>query len=154
MARSFDQNILAIKDDKISLIINHIIDKETIYELTDACFDIVLNDTKQTIGNICFDYTLSEGFDYSGNVGYTIDEEYRNMGYASKALKLLKEFIKEISFTGDKDLYVAMLPENIYSEKVAINNGGILCYEGSIPKEHIIRITENIKDVKVYKIKM
>lgn len=154
MSRSFDQNILIIKNDKISLIINHIIDKKSIYDLTDACLDIVLNDTKEIIGNICFDYTLSEGFDYSGNVGYTIDEKYRNMGYASEALNLLKEFINQITFTGDKNLYVAMLPENIYSEKVAINNGGILCYEGAIPKEHIIRITENIKKVKVYKIKM
>ena len=154
MSRSFNQNILAIKDEKISLIINHIIDKKTIYDLTDAYFDIILNETKEIIGNICFDYSLSEGFDYSGNIGYSINKEYRHMGYATEALKLLKEFLKQISFNGDKDLYVAMLPENKYSEKVAINNGGILYYEGLIPKEHIIRIREGIKNVKVYKIKM
>ena len=148
------QDLIAIKNDEISLVIDYIPDTKKTDELTDAYFHIVLNETNDVVGHIAFDYSLSSGFDYSGNVEYSIKEEYRNKKYATKALALLKQLLKSNTFNGDKDLYISMLPENKYSEKVAINNGGTLYYEGKLPKEHIIRITDKIKKVKVYQIKI
>ena len=148
------EDLIAIKNDEISLVMDYMPTTENTVELTHAYFHIVLNETNDVVGHIAFDYSLSSGFDYSGNVEYSIKEEYRNKKYATKALALLKKLLKSNTFDGDKDLYISTLPENIYSQKVAVNNGGILYYDGEVPKEHIIRITDKIKKVKVYQIKI
>ena len=112
-------------------------------------FDIVLNETKEIVGDICIHN--SEDFSYEGNVGYTIKREFRNNHYATRALKLLKELVKSKSGVR-KTLYVATLPNNIKSQKVALNNGGVLCYDGSVPKNERINYIDGVEKVKVYRI--
>lgn len=62
----------------------------------------------------------------SGNIGYIIDEKYRNKGYATKGLKLLIELIKEKKLIKEKELYFTCLQNNKYSIKVILNNGGYI----------------------------
>ena len=59
-----------------------------------------------------------------GNVSYQIDDQFRNNGYATKALKLLVKLLKQNNFKGDKDLYFWVSYYNEPSKKVILNNGG------------------------------
>ena len=116
-------------------------------------FNIILNDTKQTIGQISFNYKNS-GFSYGGNVSYHIEEEFRGNHYATQALDLLKQLLKENLFSGDKDLYIATTPENYKSQKVILNNNGELFYKGKVPEDDSINFIDGVKNVCVYRIKM
>lgn len=115
-------------------------------------FDIILKTTMEKVGQISFNYLYDSGFSYSGNVSYEIEKDFQNHHYATMALNLLKDLLKSNEFTGDKDLYVAVLPDNIYSQKVAENNNGVLCYDGKVPEDECIYYIDGIKEVKVYKI--
>lgn len=118
------------------------------------CLDIILNETKEIVGEISFDYCCSSGFSYGGNVGYEIYDEYQSNHYATRALGLLKELVKENCSTNDRDLYLATIPENIKSQRVILNNGGELVYEGSIPEDDIMYCINGVKNVHVYRIKI
>lgn len=129
-------------------------DKEDINNEKYTNFDIILNETREKIGNISFDYCCASGFTYGGNVSYYIKEGFRNKKYASYALSLLKKLLINNYFTGDKDLYISILPNNIYSQKVAEYNGGEIIYSGSVPADDSLNYIDGVKDVVVYKIKL
>lgn len=142
-----------ISDDEITLSSNRYSSIDTVNYKKICSFNIILNNTKEQIGKIAFN--LEKGnFTYDGNVGYEIKEEFRNMGYASRALKLLKEIVKTNKYVGDKDLFVSTSPDNIYSQKVAINNDGQLIYEGDVPEKDPFNYKHRMDKVKVYQIRM
>jgi hypothetical protein len=116
--------------------------------------DIILNETREKIGNISFDYLCCSGFTYGGNVSYDICEQFRHKHYATRALKLLKELLIKNKYKGDKDLYIAALYENIYSQKVALNNDGKLVYAGLVPEYDPLYFFQGVEKVFVYKIKL
>lgn len=117
-------------------------------------FDIVLNSTKENVGGISFDYLCNSGFTYSGNVGYHINKDYQNNHYGTRALGLLVRTLKDNEFDGDKDLYIAATPENIASQKTALNNNAELIYDGDVPENDSVNYIDGLKKVKVYRIKM
>lgn len=117
-------------------------------------FNIILEETKEIVGEISYNYITDAGFSYGGNTSYEIKTPFRKNHYATEALSLLKKLLIENEFEGDKDLYIAVRPENEYSKKVAQNNGGFLVYEGAVPEGELIRSLDQVKEVKVYKIKM
>lgn len=92
-------------DNEITLLMQK--DEEEIY------FKIMLNDTFEEIGHIIYTYKNSE---LTGNLSYFIYEEYRNNGYAKKALYML---VKDIKKLDNKDLYLSITPSNKASLKVA-----------------------------------
>ncbi|MCH5166515.1 MAG: hypothetical protein J1F35_01355 [Erysipelotrichales bacterium] len=110
--------------------------------------------TFETVGTIEFYLNLKgqDNFSFSGNVEYNISEEYSNNGYASSALALLKSYINSLSDEYNKELYVATLVEDLYYQQVAIKNGGVLAYDGPIPKGERLRSLNKIDDIKIYKI--
>ena len=117
-------------------------------------FDIIKNATLERIGKIGFHaFKLDELF-YGGNIDYTIYERFRNQGYGTESLALLKEILKENTYAIKDGLLISTIPENIYSQKIAIKNGGILIYEGEVPKDNLLYQLDHVKDVKVYKISM
>ena len=81
-----------IENDVIYLSISHrsLYKDIDINQLGYACFDIIIKETKEKVGNISFDYSCNYGFTYSGNVSYNIEEPFRNKHYATMALGLLK----------------------------------------------------------------
>lgn len=88
-------------------------------------FDIVLNDTKEKVGNISFNYNRDvKSEDSIGNVIYEVFDQYQNNGYCTRALSLLKKFVKNVEFNGDKDLYFWIWHDNEASKKVVLHNGG------------------------------
>ena len=71
---------------------------------------------------------LAEMFDYKKReskitIGYRLNEDYWNKKIASNALKLMVEYlVNEIGIT---ILNAFVMPENLYSSKVLLNNGFI-----------------------------
>lgn len=71
---------------------------------------------------------LAEMFDYKKRenkitVGYRLNEDYWNKKIASNALKLMIEYlVNEIGIT---TLKAFVMPENLYSSKILLNNGFI-----------------------------
>ena len=113
-------------------------------------FKIILNETKETIGEI--DFELGEEFKYSGNVSYAIREQFRENYYATKALKLLVDLVDNNESDVDKSLFISVKVNNVASQKVALNNGATLVYDGDVPKDDSLYYIDGIKQVKVYKI--
>lgn len=143
-----------IKDDKITLSWPCRFNETDVNKRDYEFFDIILNDTREMIGNISFDYRLRAGFSYGGNVAYNIKKKYRGNHYASKALNLLKQLLKDNEFEGDKDLYVATVIDNSASQHVAMNNEGELVYKGKVPENDSVNYIDGVKKVTVYKIKL
>lgn len=50
-------------------------------------FDIYVNDVK--VGEVHLRTGMTKGLQYSGQIGYIVDEEHRGNGYAVRAVKLL-----------------------------------------------------------------
>lgn len=142
-----------ISDEEITLSSNRYSSIDSVNSKKNCALNIILNDTKEKVGQITFNLT-NDGFTYNGNVGYEIKEEFRNKGYASRALKLLKEVIKTNNHVGDKDLFVSTNPDNIGSQKVAIKNAGELIYDGEVPKNNSLNYKYGMDKVKVYQIRM
>lgn len=111
-----------ISDGIISLSIWEKIENDEINNKLIETFDIVLNDTGENIGSISFDY-YSRNLQF-GNVSYAILNEFQNKGYATRALRLLVNLLKNNNYEGNKDLYFWISYYNEYSQKVVLNNGG------------------------------
>lgn len=142
-----------INNDKITLSWAYRFGSTDISVIKGETLDIILNETKEKIGKISYDYQCRSGFTYGGNISYSIKEEFRSRHFATDALNLLKELLNSNKYSGDKDLYISTLPTNEHSKKVAINNGGSLIYKGSVPKEDFLSRC-GIDEVYVYQIKM
>lgn len=100
---------------------------ETINNKKSQTLDIILNETKEKVGSIHFDYSLDVNSKNSvGNVSYEIFEQFQNKRYATRALKLLIEIVKNNKYEGNKDLYFWICCDNEASKKVVLNNGGHL----------------------------
>ena len=76
------------------------------------------------------------------------------MHYATRALRLLKQYIANQFAEEAKNLYISTLPDNIYSQQVALKNGAELIYEGAVPETETVRAIDGVKEVKVYQIKL
>lgn len=84
-------------------------------QYVDCCiYDICLKDGK-AIGTISAKLGFNESVFYIGNIGYSINEEYRGNGYAGEAVEVIKELFKNNGF--DK-VYITQNPENLASKRV------------------------------------
>ena len=131
--------------------------KETDINIQDReLLNIILNSTNEKIGDIsfCFINYRKDGFTYDGNISYQIDDEFQNKGYATMALGLLKELLKDNKKIKNKNMFISTLPDNIFSQKVALNNGGKLIYSGLVPKDDSLYSIGGIEEVKIYQIKI
>ena len=129
------------KDNKISLIMPDWHTGE--YDL----YEIVVNDSNEVVGNIKFHYELDKVI---GNVEYFVFEEYRNKGYAKRALKLLAKNVYKLDET---DLFISILPDNTASIKVALSAGAVLEKKVEIPHRYIFGENGKYKYANMYIIK-
>lgn len=77
------------------------------------------NDPEKLVG-------LAEMFDYKKReskitIGYRLNEDYWNQKITTNALKLIVEYL--VNDIGIKTLQAFVMPENLYSSKVLLNNG-------------------------------
>lgn len=114
----------------------------------EAYFKIILNETLEEIGHISYTY---ENDSIVGNLSYFIYEEYRNKGYGKKALKLLVDNIRRID---DNDLYLAIIPNNIASIKLAESQNAKYVGDVNIPSKYIFSDDGKYSYANMYKIKI
>lgn len=114
----------------------------------EAYFKIILNETLEEIGHISYTY---ENDSIVGNLSYFIYEEYRNKGYGKKALKLLVDNIRRID---DNDLYLAIIPNNIASIKLAKKCNAKYIGDVNIPPKYVFSDDGKYSYANMYKIKI
>ena len=114
----------------------------------EAYFKIVLNETLEEIGHISYTY---ENDSIVGNLSYFLYEEYRNKGYGKKALKLLVDNIRRID---DNDLYLAIIPDNIASIKLAKSQNAKYIGDVNIPTKYVFSDDGKYSYANMYKIKI
>ena len=84
-----------IVGDRINLKFVNLVPAVPEKQFVDCCnYDIYLKDGTK-IGEISAKLGTNEFTFYIGNVGYSIDEQYRGYGYAVEAVKLIKNFLKK-----------------------------------------------------------
>ena len=148
-----------IKDDSVNVVIGD----ETLKLVLFNCYKvnpewmnmkIVLNETNEIIGEIEFNLKKKDqkNFSYMGNVSYEIYPLFRNQGYCTKALELVKEYISKEAEEYNKLLYISTVIGNTASQAVAEKCGGILCYEGKVPENDRAKFLSKVDEVKIYKI--
>lgn len=102
---------LEISNDEISLYSSRQPDTP-LNELKSERYLIVKNDTQEAVGNIKFAFRET-------NISYAIDKSFQGNHYASKALKLMLELIKDNVNFQDTNLYVRIYKDNLASIKTA-----------------------------------
>ena len=114
----------------------------------EAYFQIILNETYEEIGHISYTYENNE---VVGNLSYFIYKEYRNKGYAKMALKL---FVNNVRNIDDKDLYLAITPDNIASIKLAKSQNAKFIGTVSIPARYVFSDDGKYSYANMYKIEI
>ena len=113
-----------------------------IYEACQLRFLIEDTEITKVVGIIdIFDF---DAFNSRAAVGVLIDKSYHNRGYASSALKILKEYC--FNFLALTMLYAHIPSENDASLKLFANHG-FNC-SGDLKSWH--RVGKNFLDVKIY----
>ena len=141
-----------ITNDKIGLLSNSF--DTNIATSAFLSFDVVKCDTLELVGEIGFQATEYDEFFYGGNVDYTIYDSFQHQGYGTQSLSLLKELLQQNTYAIKEGILISTLPDNIYSQRIAIKNGGILIYEGTVPRNTSLYQIDHVEEVKVYQIQM
>lgn len=129
------------KNDEISLVL------PDWHDGPEEFYEIILNKTNEAVGNICYRYETSKTL---GNVHYNVFEEYRGNNYAKKALKLLSENIHRLD---DKDILIAIIPDDVSYLKTAVGAGAKFMKRANIPKGSNLSQGGKYVDVDIYMIK-
>lgn len=116
-------NNKCISNDDLSLTKSAYLDMEI--------FAIYLND--MYIGNISISLD-------NNNVSYYILRQFRNQGYATKALTLLIKLFQNKEYVNIKEVLLTTKKDDIYSQKVILNNGGILISKANNLNTYVIKI--------------
>lgn len=109
--------------------------------------NIILNETSEIVGYISFNYIDTK---YLGDFGCHIYDKYRNKHYATHAMLLLKKLLKNIK----KEILLSISYDNIISDKIISKLDAELIFEGIVPEEYSKNYSEELKHVKVYKLKI
>lgn len=141
-----------ITNDKIGLLSSDL--DTNIATSAFLSFDVVKCDTLELVGEIGFQATEYDEFFYGGNVDYTIYDSFQHQGYGTQSLSLLKELLQQNTYAIKEGILISTLPDNIYSQRIAIKNGGILIYEGTVPRDTYLYQIDHVEEVKVYQIQM
>ena len=141
-----------ITNDNIGLLSSDL--DTNIATSTFLSFDVVKCDTLELVGEIGFQPTEYDGFFYGGNVDYTIYDSFQHLGYGTQSLSLLKELLQQNTYAMKEGILISTLPDNIYSQRIAIKNGGNLIYDGLVPRDTSLYKIDHVEEVKVYQIKM
>ena len=132
-----------ITNDKIGILSNSF--DTNIATSAFLSFDVVKCDTLELVGEIGFQATLYDEFFYGGNVDYTIYDSFQHLGYG---------LLQQNTYAMKEGILISTLPDNIYSQRIAIKNGGILIYDGLVPRDTSLYKIDHVEEVKVYQIQM
>ena len=133
--------IRPLSDEELEELCNSVTDaeeKKAYGEMLEGCrshhvnrlwytaWEISLRETGERVGDICFKGTPENN---ETEIGYGIDEQHRNRGYASEAVKAMTEW----AFSNSGELYFVTAqaaPENNASIRVLQKNGFVPAGQG------------------------
>ena len=99
-------------------------------------FSITPANQNKVIGAIHLRLGFNDGIYYAGHIGYIIDEQYQNNGYATRACLLIKELAKK---HGYNNILITTNPTNHASIRVCEKIGAKLIRVVNLPKDSELR---------------
>ena len=125
-----------LKDGEIELRLDHTAEANPAKKWAPAYFFDICDPKGARMGTIDLRVGYNEFLYYAGNIGYTVEPEYRGHHYAGKACLLLFELAK---MHGMKELIITCNPDNIASAKTCEYVGGVLERIAELPKDNPMR---------------
>jgi len=113
-------------------------------------YDIVLHGTDTVVGEINARFGHNEFLYYGGNVGYTVNDEYRGKGFAVEALQLLKQVFLQ---KGMDKIYITQNLENIASKRVCEKVGARFIETVELPPDNDMRIKRGETHKNIWELK-
>lgn len=99
------------------------------------------------VGRITLRTSYSDINYYTGHIGYEIIEKYRNNGYATNALYLLKDKINQLKYDY---VWITCNPNNTYSKKV-INKFATYVETVEVPDRYMVCLNNEDKVKEIYR---
>jgi len=114
-------------------------------------YDIVLHDTQTIIGECDARIGYNDNIFYGGNIGYSVNPEYRGHGYAGEAVKLLYKVFQENDIN---KIYITNNPENINSKRVCEKLGANFLGLFELPADNPMRIEDGESHKNIFEIEL
>lgn len=130
----FDTSFL--KDEEISLVLERTAAANPERGWVPAYYFAIRNKDGAKIGECDLRVGHNENTYYGGNIGYSINEEYRGHHYAGKACLLLFELAKRHNMDY---LIISCDPDNVASRKTCEYAGGKLSEIAELPEGNDMR---------------
>lgn len=130
----FDTSFL--KDEEISLVLERTAAANPERGWVPAYYFAICNKDGTKIGECDLRVGHNENTYYGGNIGYSINEEYRGHHYAGKACLLLFELAKRHNMDY---LIISCDPDNVASKKTCEYAGGKLSEIAELPEGNDMR---------------
>ena len=111
-------------------------------------FDIIEKNSDMAFGEISLRLGFTDGLYYGGHIGYTVKEEYRNMGVATAACEIILKLVKAHGFN---KIIITNNQPNKASRRVCEKIGGRLVRVARLPKWHDLYI-DGQRFVNIYEI--
>ena len=93
----------------------------------------------------------NENIYYAGNIGYSVNEEFRGHHYAAKACFLLFMLARK---HGMKEVIITCNPDNIASARTCEMVGGELIETAELPMDNPMRIEDGETHKRIYRVKL
>ena len=100
-------------------------------------FDIIEKNSGAAFGKISLRLGFTDGLYYGGHIGYTVNENYRNMGVATAACEIILELVKAHGF---KKIIITNHHINKASRRVCEKIGAKLVRIARLPEWHDLYI--------------
>ena len=100
-------------------------------------FDIIEKNSDMVCGEISLRLGFTEGLYYGGHIGYTVNEDYRNMGVATVACGIILELVRAHGF---KKIIITNNHTNKASRRVCEKIGARLVRIAKLPQWHDLYI--------------
>ncbi|MDE6516898.1 MAG: GNAT family N-acetyltransferase [Acetatifactor sp.] len=125
-----------LKSDEISLVLEKTVDGNDEKGWVPAYHFAICNDRGTKMGVCDLRIGHNNNLYYGGNIGYSVDEEYRGHHYAGKACLLLFELARKHDL---EYLIITCNPDNYASRKTCEYAGGELLEIAELPEDSDMR---------------
>jgi hypothetical protein len=114
--------------------------------------NIISKKDLKIIGSIECYFSKEDNLQYRGNFSINLYKEYQNMDYEKRILKLFKDYVNASSEDISKVLYLAGTLNDELIDDIALEYGGVLAYQGDVPKSDPLNFMGKVRQVKIYRI--
>ena len=140
-----------LKNEEISLRIERTVEGNTEKGWVPAYCFAICNAAGEKVGTCDLRVGYNENLYYAGNIGYTIQPEFRGNHYAGKACFLLFELAKKHNM---KELIITCNPDNIASAKTCEWVGGELVETVELPPDNPMRVEDGETHKRIYRVRL